>query len=327
MGFAEALARVPFVLSFASFLDESTQYADLVLPDHSYLERFDTRVPTGATNRAVLTTAQPVVEPFVNSRAAGDVMLAIAKALGGGAASALPWNSFVEFLQQAAAEIQTANRGSVRAGTAEEVWRQMLQRGGWWSDPGQTPAQGQQSPSVNQGAVQSGLRFEQPRFEGDANTFPYHLQVYESNSLGDGRLADLPWAQELPDPMTTAVWSAWVEINPETAQRLNLHERDLVEVESPRGKIQAPVYVYPGIAPEVVAMPLGQGHTAFGQYASRHGVSPLAILAPTADSQAGALAFGATRVKLTKLAGRDRLITIEGRAERQPGRAFFEGES
>jgi molybdopterin-containing oxidoreductase family iron-sulfur binding subunit len=118
-----------------------------------------------------------------------------------------------------------------------------------------------------------------------------------------------------------------VEINPETARQLDLHERDLVEIESPRGKIQAPVYIYPGLAPEMVAMPLGQGHTAFGQYASGHGASPLSILAPTADSQAGALAYGATRVKLTKVAGRGRLITIEGRAERQPGRAFFEGVS
>lgn len=321
LGFAEALARVPFVLSFASFLDETTQYADFVLPDVSFLERFDTRVPIGTTNQAVLTTAQPVVEPFLpNTRPMPDVLLAIARAMGGGVASAMPTGSFADFVKETAVELQRANAGSVRGGSPDEVWRQMLQKGGWWSDPGQDPA-----ARVDQAAVQGSLRFEPPRFEGDAGTFPFVLQVYESNSLGAGRFALLPWAQELPDPLTTAVWSSWVEINPETAQRLGLRTGDLVEVESPAGKVQVAAYLYPGIAPGMVAMPLGQGHTARSQWAAQRGANPLAILAPAVDPAAGALAYGATRVKVTKVAGPGRLVVIEGRSP-LPGRAFFEGE-
>ena len=46
------------------------------------------------------------------------------------------------------------------------------------------------------------------------------LPPYASQAFLDGSLAHLPWLQELPDPLTSAMWSSWVEINPQTAERL-----------------------------------------------------------------------------------------------------------
>ena len=122
----EEAARVPFIVSFGSFVDESTALADIVLPDHSYLERFDTRVPAGGTNLAVLSTAQPVVVPLYDTRATPDVLLAIAREMGGSVAQALPWGSFADLLHEAAAALQATAAGSVRAGSAEEQWERML---------------------------------------------------------------------------------------------------------------------------------------------------------------------------------------------------------
>ena len=51
----------------------------------------------------------------------------------------------------------------------------------------------------------------------------------------DGSLAHLPWLQEMPDPMTSAMWSSWVEINPQTAARLDIAQGDIVEIASPHG--------------------------------------------------------------------------------------------
>ena len=67
--------------------------------------------------------------------------------------------------------------------------------------------------------------------------------------------------------MTSATWGTWLEVNPTTAQRLGVGERDVVTVESAYGAVDVPVYVYPAIPPDAVAMPLGQGHTAYGRYA------------------------------------------------------------
>ena len=61
-----------------------------------------------------------------------------------------------------------------------------------------------------------------PEFAGAAGDFPFYFLPYVSQSFGDGSLAHLPWLQELPDVLTTAMWSSWVEINPKTGERLGI---------------------------------------------------------------------------------------------------------
>lgn len=120
--------------------------------------------------------------------------------------------------------------------------------------------------------------------------------------------------------MTTAMWSSWVEINPKTAQRLGIGQGDLVEVESQRGKLSAPAMLSPGIAPEALAMPIGQGHSNFSRYASNRGANPLSILAAATDSETGSLAWAATRVRISRLGGPEqaKLVLFSGGLSRFP---------
>jgi anaerobic selenocysteine-containing dehydrogenase len=127
--------------------------------------------------------------------------------------------------------------------------------------------------------------------------------------LSDGRGADQPWLQETPDPMVTASWDTWVEINPATAARLGVKANDLVKVISAHSEIVATVYLYPAISPEVIGVPLGQGHSAYGRYATDVGANVLAILTAT-SSAGGAWAWGATRVKLEPLPGRTHVLPV-----------------
>jgi anaerobic selenocysteine-containing dehydrogenase len=124
----------------------------------------------------------------------------------------------------------------------------------------------------------------------------------------------------MPDVITTAMWSSWVEINPKTAAQLRIQQRDLVEISSQRGSIRAPAILSPGIAPDVVAMPIGQGHEKFSRYAMGRGANPLSILAPLTESETGALAWAATRVKLARVGGAEqgRLIVFAGGMSRFP---------
>ncbi len=78
--------------------------------------------------------------------------------------------------------------------------------------------------------------------------------------------------------MTTTVWDSWVEINPATAAGLGISQGDLVEVASPQGALRLPAVIYPGIRPDMVAIPMGQGQTGGGRYAKGRGVNPLALL-------------------------------------------------
>jgi anaerobic selenocysteine-containing dehydrogenase len=150
-------------------------------------------------------------------------------------------------------------------------------------------------------------------FDGDAAQYPYHFLPYASQIFLDGSLAHLPWLQETPDPMSSAMWSSCVEMNPQTAAQLGIGDADVVEIASAHGSVQAPAVLSPGVAPDVIAMAAGQGHSNFTRYANGRGVNPIAILAPAVEPQTGSLAWAATRVKVTRIGGRDgRLVRFAG---------------
>jgi molybdopterin-containing oxidoreductase family iron-sulfur binding subunit len=101
-------------------------------------------------------------------------------------------------------------------------------------------------------------------------------------------------------------------VHPETAARLGVRNGDVVTVAAGERSVQALVYVYPGVRPDTVAMPIGRGHTAYGRYAL-NGANPLALLGDVADPS-GALAFAQVKVTLAKTAERRPLATTEGSA-------------
>ena len=121
---------------------------------------------------------------------------------------------------------------------------------------------------------------QSPVFEGPQGGDSFYLIPFASTSLTDGRGAHLPWLQATPDPVTTATWRTWVEINIKKAEELDIKEGDEVRVVSGRGEITVLAYPHPGISPEVVAVPTGQGHRAGGRYAQERGDNVLSILEP-----------------------------------------------
>ena len=112
--------------------------------------------------------------------------------------------------------------------------------------------------------------------------------------------ANKPWLQELPDPTTTVMWNSWVEINPEKAKELGIDNDDVVKITSEAGVVEAPVYLYPAIRPDVIAMPFGQGHTAFGQICPGIAGPTLPISWVRISMKQGDLAFAGMKVKIEK---------------------------
>jgi anaerobic selenocysteine-containing dehydrogenase len=157
----------------------------------------------------------------------------------------------------------------------------------------------------------------EPEFDGPEKQFPFHFLPYASQAFFDGSIAHLPWLQELPDVLSTAMWSTWVEINPKAAGQLSIRDGDMVEVTSQHGSLHAPALLSPGVAPDVVAMPVGQGHQNFERYASGRGSNPMSILAPVVEPETGSLAWAATRVKIAPV-GKGKLILFAGSMSRFP---------
>jgi molybdopterin-containing oxidoreductase family iron-sulfur binding subunit len=95
---------------------------------------------------------------------------------------------------------------------------------------------------------------------------------------------------------------------------LGIVEGDIVEVTSKSGSIKAQAYLFPGIHPDAVSVPLGQGHEAMGRYAKGIGANPFQILDAVFDKETGELAMHETRVKLSKTGKRVVIVKEEGPA-------------
>jgi len=297
LGLKDALNKVPFLISFATFMDDTTRQADLILPDHADLESWGDVVPDRGIRSMVIGLQQPVVKPLYDTRPFPEVMLNVARQLGEDIAAALPWESYPEMLKESIQRrVMTEESDDIAT-----VWSRIQQQGGWFVQAAEA------APPVAQNSQLPDL--SNARFRGDAQTFPLHLHVYLSPTFTDGRGAHLPWLQQLPDPLSTAVWGSWVEINPATAKSRGIRQGDLVEVSSPAGSFQLPAVIYPGIHPEVLAIPIGQGHQGYGRYADQRGVNPLQILTTEADDTHNLPAWGATRVQLRQIAKDGELVT------------------
>jgi anaerobic selenocysteine-containing dehydrogenase len=296
-GFQEALAKVPFLVSFSPLLDDTARLADLVLPDHTALESWGDVVPAAGTRTPVIGLMQPVVRPVFDTRPFADLLLTVAGELGGETAAAFPQKSYLELLKE------TVRKAAGLPETDFETnWVALLQKGGLFETP---------KKELSSFAAGGGLTLPEvaePRFAGDEKSFPLHLLAYPSTAFYDGRGAALPWLQQLPDPLSTVVWGSWLEINPRTAAELGIAFGDLVEVASPQGSLRLPAVTFPAIRPDMVAIPIGQGHQGAGRYADGRGVNPLVLLAPNGETD-GMPTPGATRVRVRKIAAGAELVT------------------
>lgn len=294
LGFAEALEKVATVISFSSFPDETAVAADYVFPDHTGLESWGYQRSPSGEGQIAISGAQPVVAPFHNTRATIDVLLAAA-------AGKLSYKDEVDFIQQKVSSLVGAEDGFYNASDLPSFWAKFQQFGGWWTN-------GEKFGTPTSSVLNKALTVEEPHYEGEGE---FHLFVYPSSVLAEAG-ANKPWLQEVPDPMTTVMWNTWVEINPHTAEELHLKDDDVVEITSEFGKLEAVVYRYPAIRPDTIAIPFGQGHTAYGRYAEGRGVNPANLLGEK-QNEAGDLSYAGLKVEIRRTGKTRELSRLESK--------------
>jgi anaerobic selenocysteine-containing dehydrogenase len=301
LGFLAAMGKVPSVISFASFPDETSLQADIILPTHTPLESWGYQKIITGTDRPAISGFQPVVTPLYDTQAACDVLLGAVQAIGGDLADAVPYTDEVDFLQQSLQAL-TKERGFFTSADMRNFWPMWQQNGGWWNESaGLASPYGQAALSVN-------LSQTAPEFD---DGYDFYLMPYFSTLLSDGSGANRPWLQEIPDPTTTVEWNTWVEINPTTAETLGIAEYDVLKVTSPYGELQAVVYMYPAIRPDTIGIPFGQGHSAYGRYAQNRGAN-VANLLGTRLNGANDLALYSFKVNVEKTGEQFILARFEG---------------
>lgn len=292
LNFEGAIKRVPYVVSFSSFMDETTESANLVLPDHTTLEKWGDYIPRDG----VYGLIQPVMNSIFNTKSTGDVILSLSKKIEG-LKDKFAQPTFYDYLRDSWKAIHSQS-GSDK--DFETFWLEAVQNGGVFKEVPPKP--------VKLSDEVLNTVFAEPRFEGQGDKY---FIAYPSYRYYDGRGANKPWLQELPDAITTAVWDSWVEIHPDTAKKMGVSEGDFLSVESPYGKIETQAYIYRGIRPDTVAIQIGLGHKGYGRYAKDRGVNPIDILPNAIDETSGGFAWLSTRVKVSKTGKSAQLVKTQ----------------
>ena len=292
-GFKSRISKVDTVVSFSGMMDDTTAMADLILPEHNYLEDWGTDVPISGIGYQTIGFQQPVIRPFFESRGDNlgtkgfaDVLMTLGQVMD--LDLGLNGDTFKDVIKDGAKQLFDMNRGSVVATSFEDFWNGILQRGGWWDTKSKGPG------SVKPAALE---KIPDPIIVGNGD---FYLQPFPSASLYDGRGAALPWLQAMPDPISTATWQTWIEINHAEADKLGIKEGDVLEVTSGTGKtVKALAMPNPATPNDVVSIPFGQGHRDYGRYATGRGSNVMEILADIWDARTGSLAWAANKITIT----------------------------
>jgi len=280
---AAQLSRAGTVVYLGTLMDETAQQAQWFLPVDSPLESWGDYEPEAGVQGLM----QPTMSRLYDTRAAGDVFLALARQAGrplSRAGSGAPAADFAGWLRQ-----RWNGLAGITAGGAgqDAAWTEALRNGGVWKTAQQSPG-GASSPS-GLGA----LTFTPQANRPPAAVDQVELWPWPSIMTFDGRLANRGWLQEAPDPITFMAWGNWIDLHPRKAAALDIEEGDLAELSTAAGSLRAPVRITDEVSEQVAAIALGHGHQALGETARGVGANAFALLgAPQGGSM-----FAAARIR------------------------------
>lgn len=330
-GLEDAFERTGTLIALSAFFDDTTLRADVVLPIQTDLERFQAVEPDPVRGIPALLIASPTVAPRGEARHPGDVILALAAATG----SELPWPGFQEAVEAALSDAFTATKAandntsdpaalpaSLIAGAlnARQFVRRTTDAGGLIGNEDMRRAPAEISDTEDEVASEVPDPAAVPAPAAPAGVEAFTLIPFESLKLGDGRGANRPWLQELPDPLSTVMWGSWAEMATGDAERLGVSTGDIVRLTGTAAEIEVAVIVLPTVRHGCVGVPAGGGHADYGRYARERGVNVNALFDPDRRvTGAAAFARGNVNVRVERLRRprRSERPVIYGRGLRQ----------
>jgi anaerobic selenocysteine-containing dehydrogenase len=282
-----ALKKIPLIVSFSPYLDETAALAHYILPNHSFLERWEDVPGAAGFPRPILGLARPVVAPVFNTRHTGDVVIQLAKAMGGTVAGAFKWEGYEACLQA----------------TLGRNWRTLNEQGvivnaRFTPGPFETKSRKFEFTNADIAALPPYAAAKAP---GDESAFPLTLVPYDSTRLTTaGAVAPAPFMMKSLEDTVLTHNLVRVEINPATAKDLGLADGDSAVLSTAKGTAPVKVYVFEGILPGLIAMVRGLGHTAYDTFVAGKGANTNALMSPVEDPGTGLESAWGVRAKLVR---------------------------
>ncbi len=331
--YLDAIEKIETVVSFSSYLDETSLHADIILPNHAVLERWDDFKTPPTSPYAIYGISKPVLKPCKKTEHTGNVLIKIAKALGGEMAKNFPWGDYQGVLKWRLEGIAQHGTGRILEDgeidkliethaslepnfkTSEDLWSKLTSGTFWVKLPDLTKAPTFETPSRKFEFFAQSLRKDkfkkwsdklfvasyfplQP--SGKKDEYPYLLIPYENLQLTCSQVANPPFMTKLLDDTLLKGKNVFVQINPSTARKAGVLEGAKVKLETPVGQGVVRVHLSEQIAPGVIALVCGLGHSAFDEYIMSKGVNVNELTEVQIDPVTGIGTWWATRAKLIK---------------------------
>jgi MoCo/4Fe-4S cofactor protein with predicted Tat translocation signal len=261
----EAIAKSALSVSFADRADETASLCKYIAPAPHYLESWNDAQPKAGH----FSLTQPTISLLFDTRQAQTSLL---KWSGSG-------SDFYTYLRN------YWRNNVLSSGGFESAWVKALHDGVVESG---SEAASSASFSGNVDAAAAAIATTAGK--------GLELALYEKVGMGTGALANNPWLQEFPEPVTKACWDNYASVSQATAKELGVEQGDVVKVEAGGKSIELPILVQPGQASGTVAVAIGYGREKAGKAANGVGANAY-LFAPIKN---GFVSFNAGEVTITK---------------------------
>jgi len=300
----EALKDV-FVIDTSPFPGETAMFADIVVPDHTYLERLQD-APTYPFEGWPMTQLRtPAIKPLYDTKVYGDILIEIGKRMKG------PMGEYYKALKDTENVLRHLAKGFEKDpgdnGVKDfDTWKE---KGVWYKKPyhwrqhrgefyawdGKAYSKKMTEAEVKDKLIKTPSgKFEfksgflekhadyiqkklgvAPERAGYPQYVPakhtgggeLHLVTPKTAMHAEGRGANVPHAIALAQPNMGGKRTVYLEIHPDTAKKRGIKNNGKVRIKANLGTIEAIARYSPGARPDTLVLPQEHGHWAQGRWA------------------------------------------------------------
>ena len=236
-----ALKKVRLKVSFADHNDETASLCNIIAPNHYYLESWgDDNALDG-----YYTVLQPTINPVYDTRQAEH--------------SLLIWSDnavkdYYNYVRNNWDKNLLAKGGL----SGQSGWETLLQTGFVKTAP--KPATTYTFSRDLNAVAQTVLQQSAQLADGNKT----EMQIYQTVAMRDGKRANNPWLQELPDPVSKVTWDNFAAMSPTDMVKNGYEDGSVIKIEANGYLITLPVLSQPGQTQGTVSVAVGYGRTLAG---------------------------------------------------------------
>lgn len=243
----EALKKVRLRVSFAGAKDETTEHCNAIAPGHYYLESWG----DGNAIEGYYTVVQPAINPVYETRQVEE--------------SLMKWSDsttkdYYTYVRNNWDKNLLAKGGL----SGQKGWETLLQTG--FVKVADKPA-GNYPFNKDLNGIAQTILAQSSKLA--ASTDAIEVQLYQSVAMRDGKRANNPWLQELPDPVSKVTWANFASMSPTDMRKWGYAQGDIINIEAKGSDgsshvVTLPIQTQPGQTQGTISIALGYGRDVAG---------------------------------------------------------------